>query len=187
MFKVNPDGSDFTVISHFTNTTISQPWAGMVARGNTLFGTSILDGPGMGTVYQINTDGTGFSILHGCPYGGSGDSSDGGGYPIARLLLAGNTLYGTAGMNGLYGNGTVFSIQLPSPPVISIEAATNAVFSFSWNANVGVTYQVQYVSDPSSSNWTNLGEAIVATNAILSATDSISGNSQRFYRVVGLP
>jgi hypothetical protein len=48
-------------------------------------------------------------------------------------------------------------------------------------------YQLQYNSDLSSSNWTNLGSAVTATGGTLSAIGSVTNGPRRFYRVVLLP
>jgi hypothetical protein len=75
-----------------------------------------------GTVFAINTDGTGFSTLYHftTPTGSSFTNSDGFS-PQAGLVLSGNTVYGTAIQGGIYGNGvnhlggggTVFSLTVP--------------------------------------------------------------------------
>ena len=68
---------------------------------------------GNGTVFKINTNGTGFSILHNFsetytnPPGSYTTNSDGSS-PNGGLILSGNTLYGTAWTGGANGNGTVF-------------------------------------------------------------------------------
>jgi hypothetical protein len=49
------------------------------------------------------------------------------------------------------------------------------------------TYQLQYNSDLSSSNWTNLGSLFTATGATLNTTDSFTNGPQRFYRLVLVP
>ena len=86
--------------------------AGFALSGNTLYGTAQQGGSsGFGTVFAINTDGTGFTNLHSFPelppplYSTNSD----GAYP-AELLLSGNTLYGTAG-GGSAGNGTIFALK----------------------------------------------------------------------------
>ena len=53
----------------------------------------------------VNTDGTGFTILHS--FTGGSDGAD----PFAGLILSGNTLYGTARFGGSSGNGTVFAVN----------------------------------------------------------------------------
>ena len=60
---------------------------------------------GNGTVFAVNTDGTGFTTLHS--FTGGSDGAD----PNAGLILSGNTLYGTASHGGSSGNGTVFAVN----------------------------------------------------------------------------
>ena len=74
------------------------PYAGLILSGNTLYGTTAYGGSsGNGTVFAVNTDGTGFTNLHSFTarsvliYTNS-DGAD----PHAGLILSGNTLYGTA-------------------------------------------------------------------------------------------
>jgi len=57
--------------------------------GGILYGTTELGGSsGYGTVFAVNTDGTGFATLHHFI------GSDGAAPDVATLLLSGNTLYG---------------------------------------------------------------------------------------------
>jgi hypothetical protein len=48
-------------------------------------------------------------------------------------------------------------------------------------------YQLQYNSDLTSTNWTNLGSPIPATASTLTATDTLTHGPQRFYRLVLAP
>ena len=69
---------------------------------------------GNGTVFAINTDGTGFTNLytvlrHGSPAIILPTATEA--IPHAGLILSGNTLYGTAYDGGTYGNGTVFAVN----------------------------------------------------------------------------
>ncbi len=59
---------------------------------------------GYGTVFAVNTNGSGFTNLH------SFTGSDGAN-PYAGLILSGNTLYGTAQQGGSSGAGAVFAIN----------------------------------------------------------------------------
>jgi len=58
--------------------------------------------------------------------------------------------------------------------------------SLTWSTEARGTYQLQYNSDLSSSNWTNLGSPVTAAGATLSATDSVTNGPRRFYRAVAL-
>jgi len=138
LFKVNTDGTGFTTLysftalsgpSPYTNSDGANPRAGLVLSGNTLYGTAEIGGSstncvqGCGTVFAVNTDGTGFTNLHNFTNGSDGGS------PEARLMLSGNTLYGTAAFGGSSGNGTVFSLSFAPQLTIAV-SATNVILSW---------------------------------------------------------
>jgi len=105
VFAFNTDGTGFRVLHSFSapplgaNTDGANPSADLVLAGNTLYGTCYRGGTNdAGTVLALNTDGTGFRVLHTFPaYSPSPDytNSDGGGL-FSGLILSGNTLYGAA-------------------------------------------------------------------------------------------
>ena len=71
VFAVNTDGTGFTVLHTFTETSAytnsdgAYPFAGLISSGNTLYGTAQFGGSsGNGTVFAVNSDGTGFTTLH---------------------------------------------------------------------------------------------------------------------------
>src|SRR5882724_5891476 len=107
VFAVNTDGSGFTNLYGFTGGNDgSAPYAGLILSSNTLYGTAAFGGSsGNGTVFGVNTDGSGFTNLYS--FTGGND----GGAPSASLILSSNTLYGTASGGGSSGNGTVFAVN----------------------------------------------------------------------------
>jgi uncharacterized repeat protein (TIGR03803 family) len=106
-----------------TNSDGSTPYAGVILSGNTLYGTTHQGGTnGSGTVFAVNTDGTGFTNLHSFASGGIEGSIDyppfetfntnsDRAYPNAGVILSGNTLYGVAVAGGTNGTGTVFAVN----------------------------------------------------------------------------
>jgi uncharacterized repeat protein (TIGR03803 family) len=79
-----------------------------------LFGTTTGGGSsGMGTIFAINTDGTGFTNLHS--FSAASHSfvftNSEGADPQAGLILSSSTLYGTAQRGGFFGEGTVFKVN----------------------------------------------------------------------------
>jgi hypothetical protein len=62
-------------------------------------------------------------------------------------------------------------------------------FNLAWTPASGLTYQVQYKTNLSQSQWVNLGAPIVAAGGpiTLSDTNGIQSSSQRFYRLVVSP
>ena len=110
VFAVNTDGTGFTTLYNFTNSLYNgaNPAGGLISSGKILYGTASFGGtprPGYGTVFAVNTDGTGFTTLYHFT-----DGSDGAN-PDAGLILSGNVLYGTASAGGDYGYGTVFAVN----------------------------------------------------------------------------
>jgi uncharacterized repeat protein (TIGR03803 family) len=99
----------------YTNSDGANPYAGLIVSSNTLYGTASAGGSsGNGTVFAINTDGTGFTTLHSftAAFGSPTTPVNSDGVnPHARLVLSGNTLYGTAAGGGSLGAGTVFSVN----------------------------------------------------------------------------
>jgi len=113
VFKVQPDGSGFSMIYSFTNGSDgSGPAAGLIVSGNTLYGTAESGGSGgHGTVFKINTDGTGFAPIYSFTAYTLGTNSDGAA-PLGSLVLSGNTLYGTASVGGSANSyGTIFKVN----------------------------------------------------------------------------
>src|SRR5262249_5521173 len=132
IFAVQTDGTGFTNLYSFTavpdpdnppyiNDDGATPSAGLILSDNTLYGTTQVGGhTGAGTIFAINTDGTGFTSLH--TFSG-GDGAN----PYGALILTNNTLYGTASSFfaesiSLTTFGSVFSLSLgpPPPPRLSL-------------------------------------------------------------------
>jgi len=153
VFALKTDGTGFTNLhsftatsdngfGSFTNSDGAYPWAGVIVSGNTLYGTARQGGStGHGTVFALNTNGTGFTNLHSftvncangcdfdadCAFNGGvcvvdpltylnccyASNNRDGAYPFARLIAnsSGNTLYGTAFFGGGSVNGTVFGVN----------------------------------------------------------------------------
>jgi len=73
---------------------------------STLYGAAAFGGyVGNGTLFKVNTDGSGFTNLYNFTYTSNGVN------PHTRLILSGSTLYGTAQNGGSSGKGTVFAIN----------------------------------------------------------------------------
>jgi uncharacterized repeat protein (TIGR03803 family) len=115
IFQINTDGSGFAVTKHFTVSDGAGPRAGMLLSGTELYGTTSWGGRGIyvtlgGTVFKINTDGSGFTVLKDFSVKSPGSDGDD---PRGSLVLSGTTLYGTTTSGGLYsvGRGTLFKLN----------------------------------------------------------------------------
>ena len=172
LFKVNTDGTGFTNLHTFAGypSDGANPYAGLILSGHTLYGTARNGGTsGSGTVFAVNTDGTGFTTLYRFtatvvdPSSGYPTNSDGA-HPQAGLILTNNTLYGTAERGGSSGNGTVFSLSLPLPQLTIIRSGLNVILTWPTNA-AGYTLQSAPII---AGTFTNISGTNPYTNAITS-------------------
>jgi len=107
VFAVNVDGTDFTNLhSFYSYDDGANPCASLILSGNTLFGAASAGGNSgfAGTLFSLNIDGTGFSVVH------QFTGSDGYG-PMAGLVLSSNMLYGTTHGGGISDAGVVFAVN----------------------------------------------------------------------------
>src|SRR6266571_7211105 len=75
VFKMNTDGTAFTILHGFAFTGLDgvAPPAGLVLSGNTLYGTTAKGGvSNSGTIFAVNTDGSGFPTLYAFTGGADG-------------------------------------------------------------------------------------------------------------------
>lgn len=107
IFKINTDGTGYTPLHSFTNTPDGyQPQSELLLSGSTLYGTTTYGGTnGNGTVFAINTNGTGLVILH------SFTNSPEPTFPYGKLVLSAGVLYGTGSGGGTNGTGGIFAIN----------------------------------------------------------------------------
>jgi uncharacterized repeat protein (TIGR03803 family) len=120
----------FTILHRFGGNDGMTPWASLILSGNTLYGTAADGGSlGFGTLFAVNTDGTGFGTLHSfTATSGSGaiyDTNSDGAFPWAGLILSGNTLYGTVVGGGSSGYGTVFAINTDGTGFTNLHSFAN--------------------------------------------------------------
>jgi uncharacterized repeat protein (TIGR03803 family) len=97
----------FSVLRHFTNDINGfSPIAPVIGFGNRLYGTTETHNSGAGTIFVLNTDGTGFTVLKTL----NGGATEGGN-PEGALIASGETLYGTLPAGGAGFSGAVFALK----------------------------------------------------------------------------
>lgn len=109
LFKLNRDGTAFSILLHFSGPV--SDWGsprGTLCQGadGSLYGTTLYGGSyNAGTVFKVSTNGTGYSILH--HFGGVDGAS-----PWGRLLQGiDGALYGTTYSGGTSNLGTIFKLN----------------------------------------------------------------------------
>jgi uncharacterized repeat protein (TIGR03803 family) len=180
VFAINTDGTSFTNLYSFNGTDGAFPAAGLVLSGNTLYGTAssgVGSLIGVGTVFAINTNGSGFMMLHDFRrLSGPLQTNSDGAFPAASMTLSDNTLYGTAKDGGTSGNGTVFSIFI-QPQLTIVSSETNVILT--WPTNYS-RFTLQSTTDLVSPVWTTNSPVPVVVNGQNTVTNPISGTQQFF-------
>jgi len=102
--------ADLNLPNDFENYDGANPRARVILSGNTLYGTTSEGGQdGYGNVFSVNTETLVLNAIHVF-----NNADNGGITPEAAVVLAGNTLYGTATYGGANSYGTVFSLNTES-------------------------------------------------------------------------
>jgi uncharacterized repeat protein (TIGR03803 family) len=195
VFSMNTNGTGFKSLhsfaaytpagtnaqGYYTNSDGTFPGANLILWGNTLYGAAEGGSSGNGTVFAINTDGTGFTNLHFFTAGIGSDlnvTNSDGAFPQS-LTLVGNSLYGTTSGGGSGGNGVVFRLLL-QPQLATMRSGTN--FIVTWPTNwAGFTLQAS-TNLGSLAVWVTNSPPPVVVNGQNIATNPISGN-QKFFRL----
>jgi alpha-L-rhamnosidase len=80
-----------------------------------------------------------------------------------------------------------FSVFVSGPPQFTgATAGTNGQVQITFNTLPGQNYQLQFKTNLTDANWTALGGIISGTGSPITASDNMSGSSQRFYRLLAL-
>lgn len=168
VFKIDPSGSNFSVIYTFSaaqfpngdNGDGTFPAIGLTLAGNVLYGVGYGGGSaGDGTIFSVQTNGA-FETLYHFTERNDGTNADGAS-PYESLLDVSNVLYGAAPAGGTAGSGTVFSYNLTNsisfsadryygdfPLTVNYTAPAtdrsgNSISSWNWNFGDGGVSSLQ--------------------------------------------
>jgi uncharacterized repeat protein (TIGR03803 family) len=122
IFAINTDGSGFATLYRFSDNDDGQRPNDLLVSGKYLYGTasggSLYRPATNGTVFRMRTDGTGFQVLHSFSAGTESPTNNYGYYTNSegsfplRIILSGNTLYGSTASGGSGGSGTLFGLNI---------------------------------------------------------------------------
>jgi uncharacterized repeat protein (TIGR03803 family) len=180
-FKMNTDGTGFTLLHSFAGGVSDgrYPLGSLTLSGSTLYGMTQQGGSsGVGTAFQMNTDGTGFALLHSFTGGGSDGS-----YPYGSLTLDGSTLYGMTynGGGGVGNGGTAFKVNTDGTgfallhsfaagvsnglyPLSDLTLDGSTLYGMTYNGGenaVGTVFSIGVVPEPSSMGLVLLGLGLI--------------------------
>src|SRR5665213_94437 len=215
VFKISADGTGYTIVHSFDglasvgtnnvpgpNTGGSVPFTSLTIAGSTLYGAAQFGGSfGNGTLFALNTDGTGFTTLYNFTAISTNSfgyfTNSDGAFPYGSLTISSNVLYGTTTTGGIYGtayqgeygpgggflapgDGTLFSLKLPPPQLTIIPSGTNVILT--WPANTAEYILQSTTNLVSSAVWGNVSPSAVIVNGQNTVTNPISG-TQQFFRL----
>jgi uncharacterized repeat protein (TIGR03803 family) len=105
VFQMNTNGTGFALLHEFSaGADGAYPFGSLTLAGSTLYGVTSEGGSANdGIVFQIDLDGSGYSVLH--TFTGGTD----GGFPVGPLTLVGTNLYGMTSGRSSFG-GTLYKI-----------------------------------------------------------------------------
>ncbi|HLH53842.1 MAG TPA: choice-of-anchor tandem repeat GloVer-containing protein [Verrucomicrobiae bacterium] len=181
VFALNTDGTGFQVLHDFTamiaNYDGASPEADLILSGNKVFSSTFAGGWGWGAIFQVNVDGTGYQTIYNFSDGLT-DTPLGGAFPNQKMVLAGNTFYGTTTRGGASGNGTVFSFSVPSVPLQPAISVDHRNLVVQWPNNV-IGLKLQSTTNITAPVWTTVS-ADASINGQNAATNRTPGTIQYF-------
>lgn len=107
---------------------------------------------------------------------------------LANVSLADAGNYSVQVSNAL---GSVTSsaalLTVVYPPVFLSAVSSNCILSLAWSATAGQSYRLESKPSLASTDWTPMGSSITATGSVVTVSDNLCTNAQKFYRVVLTP
>jgi uncharacterized repeat protein (TIGR03803 family) len=111
VFKIKPDGTEYTILINFNDNNGNNPVGSLYYDGTYLYGMTYLGGKyrdgtgqGVGVLYKLKPDGTAFQIL--LEFNGYNGYN-----PYGALISDGTHLYGMTEYGGINGVGNIFKIN----------------------------------------------------------------------------
>lgn len=184
LFRLTTNGTLSTVFSfsasgpHWPNARLFQATDGNFYGAAYLFGTNNND-----AIFSMTPEGVLTTLYLFVPFGYQLG-------PVTELIQGSDgSFYGGYFFGGVNGCGSIFRLTVPGAcsPRIFFTAQAGGGLKLTWKPLPNRHYQVQYSTDLSSTNWTNLDNPLSATNSPMTYMVQPAGDSQRFFRVVLLP
>lgn len=132
LYSVATNGNNYVAVHNFdfSKTNSGEPFGTLLRSGSILYGTTYAGGAfSSGTVYSVNTNGNNFTVIKSFPALNNGTNGDGA-FPMARLILSGNVLYGTTYYGGTMSNGVIFRVNTDGSGFTNLYSFTATTNSF---------------------------------------------------------
>lgn len=178
VFGVNTNGGGYLTLYNFTNSPDgANPRAGLLQGSDgALYGTTTWGGnTNGGTVFKLNRDGSGYSVLHHFAWH-LGDGS----HPFAGVVeKEGGVFYGTTMQGGADGFGTVYRLAfLPALGIALSERGAQITLTGFSNQPCRLQTSTNFTA------WVTVADLLL-TNGAAQFLDTTAANSaHRFYRAL---
>ncbi len=192
IFRIDPDGLNYTEIFQFNGTNGHQPNASLIDINGKFYGTTWSGGSSnVGLIFSIDYDGFGFEIIHEFQAG-----SDDGEKPIGDLLEYNGALWGVTAGGGIDDGGTLFTVKLlddsytkihdfdrelannPSGSLIEIAGDLWGMSFWGGENSSGVIYKIS-LADTTYSNIHSFSSGSGPLGSLLWENDYIWGTSRK--------
>ncbi len=180
VFKMNKDGSGYTVLRSFGGRDGVLPHALLEGGDGNIYGATSYGGINdAGTVFKLNKDGSGYTVLR--HFSGSGDGS----YPSGLVQGSDGSLYGTTYYGGDLNLGTVFRLfgSTPTIAVSHIELSGAGVRLSVSGGAASQTFRIQATPNLTRPSWQAIGTNQFGIDGKFQFLDTSASNyPTRFYR-----
>ena len=184
IFAMTTNGQ-VTALVRFAGTNGAFPYGGLtLGHDRNFYGMTYQGGQEgwqkPGTIFQMTPAGAISTLVS---FSGTNGASLGAN-PYASLLLGRDGhFYGTTSVGGSFNHGTVFRLTVLTPAIHTV-ARSNDTLSLVWSSVASHYYQLQSSTDPGSTNWTDYGSSILATNGNTAASVAIGKEPLNCFRIL---
>jgi uncharacterized repeat protein (TIGR03803 family) len=122
VFQLTTNGANYSVLWNFAGGADgANPYSALILAAGRLYGTTSSGGiSNCGTIFRLNTDGSGYAVLKQFTGGSDGTT------PYSGLVSDGSMIYGTTFRGGSSGSGTVFRISMDGTGYTVLQNLTSA-------------------------------------------------------------
>ena len=185
IFRLNQDGTGFTVLHHFGSyaSDASSP-LGSLVEGNdgVLYGTSQLGGSnGSGTVFRLNKDGANYAVVRSFII----TVTQGINLYNAVIKTDDGALCGTTYSGGSFSGGIIFRLLPPQVPVITNFSCGPAVARIIFTGTSGYNYIV--LRSTNLNTWSPIVTNVMPPTNALTYQDPNLPTDKGFYRAAWMP
>jgi uncharacterized repeat protein (TIGR03803 family) len=184
IFRLNKDGTGYTVLKWFSGNTWSEPSGpiGALVEGNDGLLYGVTEGGGAddeGTVFRIDKLGNHFAVLY------SLRQSDGNQPQAGPVQGKDGAFYGTTANGGAFNLGTVFKIWPPEAPAMLNVLTAGNTNQVTFSGLSGARYQVLRLTNLMT--WTSSPAIVMPPSGSYTDIDAAVQGPWTFYRAVWLP